>query len=166
MQARYRGGCHCGRVQFEVEADVEAGPNGICNCTSCTMKGFLHHHVPRAKFSLLSGFDDLKLYKFGTLSAEHYFCKYCGVESFYRSRSDPDFWDVNLRCLRHTGSGEPVDIFGLTYELIDGAHWEEWQAARAEARAAKPWRLLAPAHSVDPALDAAASFRASWEEQG
>ena len=40
------------------------------------MKGFIHHHVEKTDFHLLTGFDELKLYKFSTLSAEHYFCKY------------------------------------------------------------------------------------------
>ena len=125
MQKQYLGQCHCGKVTYTVEADLETGRNGICNCTSCTMKGFLRHHVEKARFKLLTGFDDLKLYKFGTLSAEHYFCKSCGVESFYRSRSDPNMWDINLRCLRHAKTGRPVDIYALIYQLGDGEHWED-----------------------------------------
>jgi hypothetical protein len=172
MRRKYFGQCHCGKVTYEVEADLERGQNAICNCTSCTMKGFIHHHVEKARFRLLTGFDDLKLYKFGTLSAEHYFCKTCGVESFYRSRSDPNMWDVNVRCLRNARTGDRVDIYALKYQLGDGANWEKWQAARhaqAEGKARtgtrhppKLWRLVAPAESVDPHLDVGEEFLKSW----
>ena len=46
----YRGGCHCGRVRFEVSAALpfaaapEDGTDRIedCNCSICTKKGYLH----------------------------------------------------------------------------------------------------------------------------
>jgi hypothetical protein len=175
MKRKYLGGCHCGRIRFEALADLEGERKGICNCSSCTMKGFIHHHIDKRDFNLTSGFDDLKLYKFGTLSAEHYFCKYCGVESFYRSRSDPNQWDINVRCLTDAATGERVDIYALRYELGDGAHWDESQAKRHE-RAARAkdhpeekhepalWRLLAPEGAVDPAIDVAAEFRKTWDD--
>ena len=174
MRRTYHGQCHCGTVRFEVEADLEGEPSLLCNCTNCTMKGFIHHHVEKARFTLLSRFDDLKLYKFGTLSAEHYFCTSCGVESFYRSRSDPDKWDINVRCLRHADTGKGVDIYALDYFLVDGANWEEAHAARdardaRERRSgvkhqAKRWRLIAPADALDPSLNVAGEFRKSWSD--
>ena len=30
---RIQGGCHCGKVSFEAEADPEKA--GICHCTDC-----------------------------------------------------------------------------------------------------------------------------------
>ena len=36
---RYQGGCHCGRVRFEI--DVEIGTIIDCNCSICAKKGFL-----------------------------------------------------------------------------------------------------------------------------
>ncbi len=172
MRRNYLGQCHCGKVSFEVEADLDGGPNLICNCTSCTMKGFIHHHVEKSAFKLLRGFDELKLYKFGTLSAEHYFCTCCGVESFYRSRSDPAMWDINIRCLKGADHGDPVNLYALNYQLNDGMHWDEAHAAK-HARGDQPkiaqiyqaisWRLIAPALSVDPDLDVAAEFRKTWD---
>ncbi|MGK9895185.1 hypothetical protein O6162_25320, partial [Salmonella enterica subsp. enterica] len=29
----------------------------------------------------------------------HYFCRHCGIKSFYVPRSHPDGIDVNVRCL-------------------------------------------------------------------
>ena len=94
----HRGGCHCRRVRFEVDApaDIEALD---CNCSICRMTGFLHLIVPAARFRLLSGEDALSEYTFNTGAAKHRFCKVCGVKSFYIPRSHPDGVDVNVRCL-------------------------------------------------------------------
>jgi hypothetical protein len=168
MRRKYLGGCHCGRIRFEAHADLEGERNGICNCSSCTMKGFIHHHVAQTDFNLLTGFDDLKLYKYGSLSAEHYFCKRCGVESFYRSRSDPDKWDINVRCLEDAETHEKVDIYRLAYQLGDGGNWTESQAERhrrapqADAAVPRLWRLVAPADVVPGDVDVKAAFRETW----
>ena len=37
----HSGGCHCGRVRFEVDAPGEIIATR-CNCSVCTMTGFLH----------------------------------------------------------------------------------------------------------------------------
>ena len=94
----HRGGCHCGRVRFEVDApaDLEALD---CNCSICRMTGFVHLIVPAARFRLLAGRDDLVEYTFNTGAAKHRFCRHCGIKSFYVPRSHPDGIDVNVRCL-------------------------------------------------------------------
>lgn len=94
----HRGGCHCRRVRFEVDApaDIEALD---CNCSICRMTGFLHLIVPAARFRLLSGAEDLAEYTFNTGTARHRFCRHCGIKSFYVPRSHPDGIDVNVRCL-------------------------------------------------------------------
>ena len=94
----HRGGCHCRRVRFEV--DAPASPEVLeCNCSICTMTGYLHLIVPAARFRLLSGADDLTEYTFNTGTAKHRFCRHCGVKSFYVPRSHPDGFSVNGRCL-------------------------------------------------------------------
>lgn len=112
----YRGGCHCGSVRFEVEA-----PEPIicqeCNCSICSKSGYLHLIVPKSKFTLLTGHDNLATYTFGTGVARHLFCKTCGIKSFYIPRSNPDGYDINVRCL-DTQPGE------LTVEPFDGRNWE------------------------------------------
>ena len=118
----YDGGCHCGRVRYRITADL----SGVisCNCSVCTKKGFLHLIVPRSHFELLSGSDDLSTYEFNTKTAKHYFCRHCGIHSFYVPRSDPDKIDVNVRCL------ENVDVDGLVPALFDGQNWERAIAQR------------------------------------
>jgi hypothetical protein len=112
----YKGGCHCGAVQFELEA-----PEHIvcadCNCSICSKSGFLHLIVPKRRFRLLQGRSSLATYTFNTGVAQHYFCKTCGVKSFYIPRSNPDGVDVNVRCLEP----QPID---LVVEPFDGRNWE------------------------------------------
>jgi hypothetical protein len=118
----YDGGCHCGRVRFRVRDDLSRVVE--CNCTICAKKGFLHVIVPPERFELLSGREDLTTYRFNTGTAQHHFCRHCGISSFYVPRSDPDKIDVNVRCL------EGVDLAALVVEPFDGRNWEE--AMRAD----------------------------------
>lgn len=94
----HRGGCHCGRVRFEVDAParIEALE---CNCSICRMTGFLHLIVPASRFRLLQGGEFLSGYVFNTGIARHRFCRVCGIKPFYVPRSNPDGIDVNVRCL-------------------------------------------------------------------
>lgn len=120
--ATHRGGCHCGAVRFEVEAPAELVVSE-CNCSICARSGYLHLIVPASRFRLLEGGNHLTTYTFGTKTAKHYFCKTCGIKSFYVPRSNPDGYSVNARCLDGT------TIERMTIEPFDGQHWEE-NAAR------------------------------------
>jgi hypothetical protein len=94
----HRGGCHCGRVRFEVDAPARLEALD-CNCSICRMSGFVHLIVPASRFRLLAGDAALVEYTFGTGVAKHRFCRVCGVKSFYVPRSNPDGIDVNVRCI-------------------------------------------------------------------
>jgi hypothetical protein len=94
----HRGGCHCGRVRFEVDAPAHLDALD-CNCSICRMSGFVHLIVPASRFRLVAGGDELVDYTFGTGIARHRFCRVCGVKSFYVPRSNPDGIDVNVRCI-------------------------------------------------------------------
>jgi hypothetical protein len=129
IEARiYRGGCHCGRVKFEVTGVLDKAEQ--CNCSICTKKGYLHWIVERAAFRLLTPAADLATYTFNTGAAKHHFCPCCGVASFYIPRSDPDKIDINIRCL------EDVDPSSLPVEYFDGRNWEanvaSYKARRAQ----------------------------------
>jgi hypothetical protein len=116
--AKHVGGCHCGRVRFEVEAPaaIEAME---CNCSICTKSGFLHLIVPKHKFALIQGSEFLSTYTFNSGVAKHFFCKVCGIKSFYVPRSNPDGYSINVRCL------EPVTIGRIVVTPFDGKHWEQ-----------------------------------------
>ncbi|MGH6658617.1 MAG: GFA family protein [Sphingomicrobium sp.] len=114
------GGCHCRSVRFRVTLGEPPVPALECNCSICSMTGFLHIIVPHEDFELLAGRNDLTSYRFGTGAAEHLFCRQCGVKSFYQPRSHPGAWSVNAYCLDLRPE--------LDVELFDGA---EWEAAKA-----------------------------------
>lgn len=104
----HHGGCHCGRVRFEVDAPPRLQVLD-CNCSICRMTGFLHLIVPARAFRLRSGAGALVEYSFGTGIARHRFCAHCGIKAFYVPRSHPDGIDVNARCL-DPGSVEALEI--------------------------------------------------------
>jgi hypothetical protein len=114
---RHTGGCHCGRVRFEIQAPAEIEVSD-CNCSICAKSGYLHLTVPQSRFRLLSGSDSLSSYQFNTGTAKHLFCSNCGVKSFYVPRSHPDGYSVNARCL------DEGTVTGMRVEHIDGTNWE------------------------------------------
>ena len=113
----HRGGCHCGRVRFEVIAPKSLRVSE-CNCSICSKAGYLHLVVPAARFKLLSGDDTLKTYSFNTHTAKHLSCSVCGIKSFYVPRSHPDGISVNTRCI------DSETIEELTVTPLDGREWE------------------------------------------
>jgi hypothetical protein len=112
---RHQGGCHCGKVRYEVETDL--GKVVTCNCSICTKHGLLLTFVPRERFRLLSGAGDLREYLFNTNRIRHQFCTGCGVEPFAYGTvpgTDQEMVAVNVRCL------DDVDPAGLTPTPFDG----------------------------------------------
>jgi len=118
----HRGGCHCGAVAFEVQAPARLAVQE-CNCSICSMTGFLHLIVPASRFRLLRGADELATYTFNTGAAKHLFCRHCGIKSFYVPRSNPDGYSVNARCLDRA-TVEAIDV-----EAFDGRNWEQSAAS-------------------------------------
>ena len=123
------GGCHCGAVRFEVRLPTRVEAQ-TCTCSICAKTGFVHLIVPESRFRLLAGAEALTSYQFNSGVARHLFCRVCGVKPFYRPRSNPDGWSVNLRCL-----DEPLALEVVTSEF-DGRHWEAHWSRHGEAVAA------------------------------
>jgi hypothetical protein len=113
----HRGGCHCGRVRFEVLAPAEIDASE-CNCSICSKTGFVHLIVPKSRFKLLQGSEHLSTYTFNTGVARHLFCQACGIKSFYVPRSNPDGYSVNVRCL------DSSTVKGVNLSQFDGQNWE------------------------------------------
>ena len=113
----HAGGCHCGRVRFEVQAPAHIEVSD-CDCSICAMTGYLHLIVAADRFKLLKGRDALTTYSFNTHTAKHFFCATCGVKSFYVPRSHPDGISVNARCL------DPGTVQSMTVAAFDGRNWE------------------------------------------
>jgi len=117
VEVVHSGGCHCGRVRFEVSAPAAISV-AECNCSICARSAYLHLIVPKARFRLLQGEESLTVYSFNTGVAKHFFCKVCGIKSFYVPRSDPDGVSVNARCL------DPGTVTRMDVRPFDGRNWE------------------------------------------
>jgi hypothetical protein len=111
---KHLGGCHCGKVKYEVEMNFEKAIS--CNCSICMKRGSLLDFVPETSFKLLSGQDELTDYQFNKKVIHHLFCKTCGILSFGKG-SAPDgtkMVAINVRCL------EGVDLKKIKIQEYDG----------------------------------------------
>lgn len=111
----HTGGCHCGKVRFEVTLDL-AEPAITCNCSICGRSGTMLRFVPADSFTLLSGADSLTDYRFNHKLINHLFCKVCGIKSFATGVS-PDGVEtraINVRCL------DDVDLATVPTVPYDG----------------------------------------------
>jgi hypothetical protein len=116
------GGCHCGLVRFEAKVPQDAELLD-CNCSICTMTGYLHLIVPDSDFRLTEGQRETITYRFGSGKARHIFCGQCGIKSFYRPRSHPDGVSITWRCVDEGHGLDPKIV------PFDGRDWEKGKAA-------------------------------------
>lgn len=110
----YSGGCHCGKVRYEVTTDL--GMVISCNCSMCSKRGSLFSFVPVDRFTLKSGDGEMSEYQFNKHVIHHKFCKTCGILSFANG-TGPDGKEmvaINVRCL------DDVDPKSLKVTEFDG----------------------------------------------
>ena len=110
----WTGGCHCGRVRYEVESNLEDLVS--CNCSICQKRGWILAFAPESQFRLLTGSDELTDYQFNKKAIHHLFCETCGVASF-SSGETPDggrMVAINVRCL------DGIDLANLKPRTFDG----------------------------------------------
>ena len=111
---QYRGSCHCGKVAFEVEGELQGAM--ACNCSICQRKGSLLWFVPRAQFTLLTPEDAASVYTFHKHAIRHRFCPVCGIHP-YAEGTDPQgqaMAAINIRCL------EDIDLAAVPVTQYDG----------------------------------------------
>lgn len=113
MKQTYRGSCHCGKVRFEVDADLDHVR--VCDCTICRRRGALIHRVNDDELRLLTPIEELTLYEWNTKTAKDYFCPVCGILPFRRPRTARDKWGVNVRCLLD------VDLATIPIKYVHGS---------------------------------------------
>jgi len=107
MMRKYRGSCHCGAVEFEIETDFPELTT--CDCSICRRKNALMVKVHESQFNLLVGEDWLTEYRFHTMTARHFFCKKCGIYPFHRKRVTPDYLVSSVFCVKKNDpTGIPV----------------------------------------------------------
>ena len=110
----YRGSCHCGRVAFEVEGDIQSVMS--CNCSMCQRKGSLLWFVPRDALQLSTPEENASTYLFNKHVIQHRFCPTCGIHP-YGEGSDAKgnrMAAVNVRCL------EGIELESIPVTHFDG----------------------------------------------
>ena len=112
----HAGSCHCGRIAFTVEGDIDEAID--CNCSMCRRRGSLLAFFPREALVLTAGEGDHATYRFNQERLEHHFCSTCGIAPFSEGthpKTGAKMAAVNLRCL------PDVDLSGLSIRQFDGA---------------------------------------------
>ena len=110
----HQGSCHCGRVAFEVDGEIDGALS--CNCSICQRKGSLLWFVPRDRLRLLTADEAASTYKFNKHVIAHRFCPTCGIHP-YGEGTDPKgnrMAAINIRCL------EGVDLESIAVRKFDG----------------------------------------------
>ena len=110
----YQGSCHCGRIRFEVEGEVDSGM--ACNCSMCSRRGSLLWFVPRDKLRLLTDEADAATYMFNKHVIRNRFCAHCGIHAFGEGvgPGGAQMAAVNLRTL------EDFDLESVPVKHFDG----------------------------------------------
>ena len=110
----YQGSCHCGKIAFEVEGEIEGAL--ACNCSICQRRGSLLWFVPRTALKLLTPESNIATYTFNKHQIKHQFCPTCGMHP-YGEGTAPDgsvMAAINIRCL------EGIDLNAIPVQHYDG----------------------------------------------
>lgn len=98
---KHKGSCHCGKVAFEVEGEIDGAM--ACNCSICQRKGSLLWFVPRENLHLLTPEDAASTYTFNQHVIKHRFCPTCGIHP-YGEGVGPDgkaMAAINVLCIEN-----------------------------------------------------------------
>ncbi|KAK1751196.1 Mss4-like protein [Echria macrotheca] len=118
------GSCHCGAVRFRVtHPPLDPQPTcqipvSSCNCTICERNGYLSIYPNRDSIEWISGWDDMKNYRFGRRDRDHKFCGVCGSSV----------------CIDFLGNWEVGDVIALNVRMIDGVDVDGLYVKRRNGR--------------------------------
>ena len=110
------GSCHCGSVKFTVTLTEGFASARRCTCSICRMRGAVAVTSTPERFQLTAGEQDLATYRFNTRTAEHHFCRNCGIYTHHKRRSNQGQLGVNVACLKGVS---PFDFHEVT--VFDGS---------------------------------------------
>lgn len=115
MKKTYTGGCQCGKVRYEVQAEIDQVIR--CNCSRCRKSGSLLAAALKDDFKLLSGEGETTDFQFHKHVIHHPFCKTCGIQSYAYGKGPggKDMVMINVRCL------DGVDANSFKVMDFDGA---------------------------------------------
>jgi hypothetical protein len=110
----HEGSCHCGRIGFSVEGEIDKLLD--CNCSICMKRGALLWFVPRNQLSLRTPEEHLATYTFNTGKIQHRFCPVCGCAPFAETSDAKGrpMAAINARCL------DEVDVAAFDRVPFDG----------------------------------------------
>ncbi len=111
---KYQGSCHCGKIAFEVEGEIDGALS--CNCSICQRKGSLLWFMPRTALQLLTPEDAMSTYTFNKHVIKHHFCPDCGIHP-YGEGTDPQgnvMAAINNRCI------DDIDLTTIPVQHYDG----------------------------------------------
>ncbi|MCB1214357.1 MAG: GFA family protein [Deltaproteobacteria bacterium] len=96
---KYQGSCHCGKIAYEVEAQIESLLE--CNCSLCSRRGYLLFFVPKEQIQLTTPASDMSTYTFNKHVIKHHFCPTCGCAplGFGSDSKGKEMAAVNARCI-------------------------------------------------------------------
>jgi hypothetical protein len=103
---KYHGSCHCGKVEFDVEMEIDGAIS--CNCSICSRRGSLLSFTARSNLTMLTPEENLATYTFNKHAIKHRFCKTCGILPFGEA-IDPQGKAgvaINIRCLENLDLGK------------------------------------------------------------
>lgn len=100
MSGPLKASCHCGAVELR----VRLSPGGLatarrCDCSFCRRRGAVAVSAPLEGVQVVKGASNLTLYQWGTRTAQHWFCRTCGIYTHHRRRSNPSECGVNAACI-------------------------------------------------------------------
>ena len=99
MTEMRRATCHCGAVELRVRLEVPLSEAARCDCSYCRRRAAPNVSARKEDVEVVRGADHLTLYSFGTHTAQHFFCRTCGIYVYHERRSAPGHCGINLGAL-------------------------------------------------------------------
>jgi len=116
------GHCECGRVQFEVDGEIEDYSH--CHCSQCRrLHGAAYATfagVARSRFRYVSGESELRVYA-SSDSHDRVFCGNCGSNILVELSDEPEALYLSMSTLE----GDPPRPLGYHIYVGSKAPWHE-----------------------------------------
>ncbi len=91
--------CHCGAMELRVTLSDGLNTARRCDCSYCRRRGAVAVSASLNGVEVTRGAENLTLYTWGTGTAQHWFCKTCGIYTHHRRRSNPNQYGINAGCI-------------------------------------------------------------------
>lgn len=110
----YSGGCHCGKIAYTVDGEIDQVLD--CNCSMCSKRGGLLWFVSSDALRLSGETAATGTYTFNTHKIQHHFCTSCGISPYSEGQNadGSSMACINVRCL------DDVDLKKLKIVQYDG----------------------------------------------